>query len=199
MASIARWRCSNPGVSYEALHSGARDHERAQPFPFGSKTRSAPRSLRRAFSLPLYTGQRGGDVCRMTRGDIVDGRVRVVQDRVRKGTTNELLIPIHPALARALGGAYGGGCITLSRTPAANRSPALRPLCRWPHRAAGSLRSPWHPQGGHVPAGRKRSYHEADCRFSGHQSPTEIELYTARADQAGLAGSAIAKLPDRES
>jgi hypothetical protein len=31
---------------------------------------------------------------------------------------------------------------------------------------------------------------------SGHRSLAEIERYTARADQAGLAQSAIAKLPD---
>src|SRR5262245_10410626 len=38
----------------------------------------------------------------MLRSDIVDSRIRVAQDKARKGTTNELLIPIHPALARAL-------------------------------------------------------------------------------------------------
>jgi integrase len=57
---------------------------------------------RLAFALLLYTGQRGGDVVNMLRSDVVKGRIRVVQDKARKGTTNELLIPIHPALARAL-------------------------------------------------------------------------------------------------
>ena len=38
----------------------------------------------------------------MTRNDIVEGYIRVSQDKARKGTTNELMIPIHPALARAL-------------------------------------------------------------------------------------------------
>ena len=33
---------------------------------------------------------------------------------------------------------------------------------------------------------------------SGHRSLSEIERYTARADQAGLAQAAIAKLPDEE-
>jgi hypothetical protein len=33
---------------------------------------------------------------------------------------------------------------------------------------------------------------------SGHRSLSEIERYTARADQAGLAQAAIAKLPDGE-
>jgi integrase len=66
-----------------------------QRWPLGTRERLA-------FSLLLYTGQRGGDVCRMVRSDIVGGRIRVVQDKARKGTTDELMIPIHPALARAL-------------------------------------------------------------------------------------------------
>ena len=57
---------------------------------------------RLAFALLLYTGQRGGDVVKMVRSDIVGGRIRVAQDKARKGTTNELMIPIHPAFARAL-------------------------------------------------------------------------------------------------
>ena len=32
---------------------------------------------RLAFALLLYTGQRGGDVAKMLRADIVDGRIRV--------------------------------------------------------------------------------------------------------------------------
>ena len=42
---------------------------------------------RLAFALFLYTGQRGGDVAKMLRADIVDGRIRVSQDKVRKGMT----------------------------------------------------------------------------------------------------------------
>ena len=57
---------------------------------------------RLAYALLLYTGQRGGDVVKMVRNDIVNGYIRVSQDKARKGTTNELMIPIHPALARAL-------------------------------------------------------------------------------------------------
>src|SRR4029453_13584485 len=64
---------------------------------------------RLAFALLLYTGQCGGDVVKMVRSDIVDGRIRVAQDKARKGTTNELMIPIHPALARALQAGSGVG------------------------------------------------------------------------------------------
>lgn len=44
---------------------------------------------RLAFALLLYTGQRGGDVVKMVRSDIVNGCIRVAQDKTRKGTTNE--------------------------------------------------------------------------------------------------------------
>jgi integrase len=57
---------------------------------------------RLAFAPLLYTSQRGGDVVKMMRSDIVGDRIRVAQDKARKGTTNELMIRIHPALARAL-------------------------------------------------------------------------------------------------
>jgi hypothetical protein len=37
---------------------------------------------RLAYALLLYTGQRGGDVVKMTRNDIIEGRIRVAQDKV---------------------------------------------------------------------------------------------------------------------
>src|SRR5260221_2000975 len=80
---------------------------------------------RLAFALLLYTGQRGGDVVKMVRSDIVDGRIRVAQDKARKGTTNELLIPIHPALARALqAGPLVGRSHTLTAAPGGAPRPA---------------------------------------------------------------------------
>jgi len=43
---------------------------------------------RLAFALLLYTGQRGGDVVKILRSDIIDSRIRVAQDKVCKGTTS---------------------------------------------------------------------------------------------------------------
>src|SRR5258708_7240869 len=95
-------RSSNPFASLKRYRLGTyhtwTDAEIAQfecRWPLGTRERLA-------FALLLYTGQRGGDVVKMLRSDIIDGRIRVAQDKARKGTTNELLIPIHPALARAL-------------------------------------------------------------------------------------------------
>src|SRR5262252_2416662 len=157
---------------------------------------------RLAFALLLYTGQRGGDVVKMLRSDIVDGRIRVAQDKARKGTTNELLIPVHPALARALqagpvvgmthviNNARGKPMQRLTKfIAAATRAAGLPPRC-----VAHGLRN----------AALRRlaeagSTTKQIAAVSGHRSLSEIERYTARADQAGLAQSAIAKLPDEDS
>jgi hypothetical protein len=95
-------RPDNPFVGLKRYRLGTyhtwTDAEIAQferRWPLGTRERLA-------FALLLYTGQRGGDVVKMLRSDIIDGRIRVAQDKARKGTINELLIPIHPALARAL-------------------------------------------------------------------------------------------------
>src|SRR5882672_7582602 len=53
---------------------------------------------RLAFALLLYTGQRGSDVHRMTWADIVQGAIRVAQQK----TAAKLTIPIHDTLDRTL-------------------------------------------------------------------------------------------------
>jgi integrase len=165
-----------------------------QRWPLGTRERLA-------FSLLLYTGQRGGDVCRMVRSDIVGGRIRVVQDKARKGTTNELMIPIHPALARALkaGPVFGmHHLITDSRG---------KPLSALTELIEAAVRKAGLPHRCVAHGLRKAALRRlAECgattkqiaAVSGHRSLSEIERYTARADQASLADSAIAKLPDRE-
>jgi integrase len=165
-----------------------------QRWPLGTRERLA-------FALLLYTGQRGGDVCRMTRADIIDGRIRVVQDKARKGTTNELMIPIHPALARALKAGPVVGMhhlITDSRgKPMSALTDVIESAVRkagLPHRCvAHGLRKAALRRLAECGATTKQI-----AAVSGHRSLSEIERYTAKADQAGLADSAIAKLPDRE-
>jgi integrase len=156
---------------------------------------------RLAFALLLYTGQRGGDVCRMTRADIVDGRIRVAQDKVRKGTTNELMIPIHPALARAL---QAGPVVGMHHLITDAHGKALRGLTVLMTAAVKGAGLPDRcvAHGLRKAALRRLAESGATTKqiaaVSGHRSLTEIERYTARADQAGLADSAIAKLPDRD-
>jgi integrase len=154
---------------------------------------------RLAFALLLYTAQRGGDVVKMTRNDIVNGCIRVSQDKVRKGDTNELMIPIHPALARAL---KAGPVVGMQHILTNTRGRPLRRLTKLIAQAVERAGLPPHctAHGLRKAALRRLSENEATTKqiaaVSGHRSLKEIERYTARADQARLAQLAIAKLPD---
>jgi integrase len=156
---------------------------------------------RLGFALLLYTGQRGGDVAKMVRGDIVGGRIRVAQDKARKGTTNELLIPIHPALARALSAGPVVGMQHIITDAGGKPLRNLTGLIESAVKRAGlPVRCVAH--GLRKAALRRLAECGASTKqiaaVSGHRSLSEIERYTARTDQAALADSAIAKLPDRE-
>jgi integrase len=157
---------------------------------------------RLAFALLLYTGQRGGDVVRMVRSDIVGGRIRVSQDKARKGTVNELMIPIHPALARAL---KAGPVVGMQHLITDARGRALRGLTALIGTAAERAGLPprCKAHGLRKAALRRLAEHGSTTKeiaaMSGHRSLSEIERYTARADQARLAESAIAKLPDERN
>jgi integrase len=154
---------------------------------------------RLAFALLLYTGQRGGDVVKMLRSDIVDGRIRVAQDKARKGTTNELMIPIHPALARAL---QAGPVVGMTHIITDARGRPLRSLTELIEAALKRAGLPARcvAHGLRKAALRRLAEHGSTTKeiaaVSGHRSLSEIERYTARADQAGLAKAAIGKLPD---
>jgi integrase len=144
---------------------------------------------RLAFALLLYTGQRGGDVVRIVRSDIVDGRIRVTQDKTRKGTTNELMIPIHPALARAL---QAGPVVGLQHLITDARGRPLRNLTDLIEAAVKRAGLPTRcvAHGLRKAALRRLAEHGSTTKeiaaVSGHRSLSEIERYTARADQAGL-------------
>jgi integrase len=156
---------------------------------------------RLAFALLLYTGQRGGDVVKMVRSDIVDGRIRVAQDKARKGTTNELMIPIHPALARAL---QAGPVVGMTHIITDARGKPLRAITELIEAAVKRAGLPARcvAHGLRKAALRRLAEHGSTTKeiaaVSGHRSLSEIERYTARADQAGLAKAAIGKLPDDE-
>jgi integrase len=157
---------------------------------------------RLAFALLLYTGQRGGDVARMVRSDIVGGRIRVSQDKARKGTVNELMIPIYPALARAL---KAGPVVGMQHLITDARGRALRGLTALIATAAERAGLPprCKAHGLRKAALRRLAEHGSTTKeiaaVSGHRSLSEIERYTARADQARLAESAVAKLPDERN
>jgi integrase len=154
---------------------------------------------RLAFALLLYTAQRGGDVVKMTRNDIVNERIRVSQDKVRKGDTNEVMISIHPALARAL---KAGPVVGMQHLITNARGRPLKSLTALIERAARLAGLPSHcvAHGLRKAALRRLAEYGSTTKeiaaMSGHRSLSEIERYTARAGQARLAKSAVAKLPD---
>ena len=157
---------------------------------------------RLAFALLLYTGQRGGDVCKMTRADILDGRIRVSQDKARRGTTNELLIPIHPELAQAL---KAGPVVGMRHLIT---SPKGRPLKWIGNMIAEAMRGAGLPDRCKAHGLRKaalRRLAEAGATtheiaaISGHRTLAEIERYTRAANQERMAQSAMARMPQGES
>ena len=159
---------------------------------------------RLAYALLLYTGQRVGDVLKMTRNDIVAGCIRVSQDKVRKGDANELMIPIHPALDRALKAGPIGPVVGLQQHLITNaRGRPLRGLSALI--VAAVKRAGLPPRcvahGLRKAALRRLAEHGSTTKeiaaMSGHRTLKEIERYTARADQARLAQAAVEKLPDR--
>ena len=194
-------RADNPFVGLKRYRLGTyhtwTDAEIAQferHWPLGTRERLA-------FALLLYTGQRGGDVVKMLRSDIVAGRIRVAQDKARKGTTNELLIPIHPALARAL---QAGPVVGMQHIITDARGRPLRSLTDLIERAVKGAGLPPRcvAHGLRKAALRRLAEHGGTTKeiaaVSGHRSLSEIERYTARADQMRLADSAISKLSDAE-
>ena len=138
----------------------------------------------------------------MVRSDIVGGQIRVAQDKARKGTTNELMIPIHPALARAL---KAGPVVGMQHIIADARGRPLKGLTELIEAAVKRAGIPPRcvAHGLRKAALRRLAEHGSTTKeiaaVSGHRSLLEIERYTARADQARLAQSAVAKLPDDES
>jgi len=165
---------------------------------------------RLAFALLLYTGQRGGNVAKMTRDDVVNGRIRVAVIKRRKDEEEkELWIPVHPALARALkAGPVVGMKHLISDTRGQPLKHGLTDLIERAAKLAGL------PTGSEAAKKDRCTAHglrkaslrrlaEAGCStkqlqaISGHRSLEVLEVYVQAADQAGLAESAIAKLPDR--
>jgi integrase len=157
---------------------------------------------RLAFALLLYTGQRGGDVVRMRRSDIKNGMIRVSQQKTAKDEDDHLLIPIHPALDRAMRGWRISSLYLLSddRGRPISRQTLTR-LIRLAVKSAG-LPSRCVAHGLRKSALRRLAEYGSTTKeiaaVSGHRSLKEIERYTRRADQARLSQSALKRIPDNE-
>lgn len=155
---------------------------------------------RLVYDLLLYTGQRIGDVCRMTRANIVNGRVVLTQEK----NGSKISIPIHPNLERSLSAAPANGLAIVAQR---NGRPVERKTIREVlGRAVAAAGLPEHcvPHGLRKALLRRLTERGATTKqimsVSGHKTLAMVELYTAEADQSVLSDSAVALLhePKRE-
>lgn len=151
---------------------------------------------RLAYALLLFTGQRGGDVVRMRRQDIVDGCINVVQQK----TGTEVSIPIHAKLYEALnacpvngihliGDQHGRPITRHVLTDMMVRAAKLAGLGREcvPHGLRKALLRRLAERGGTA---------KEIAAVGGHKTLGEIERYTAAADQRQLSKAAMRKLDE---
>jgi integrase len=164
--------------------------------PLGSRARLA-------LALLIYTAQRRSDVVRLGRQHIRDGALHLRQ----KKTGKALAIPVHPELAKVLDATPSEHLTFLTTAGGKPFSPAgftnwFREVCN----EAGL------PRGTSAHGLRKaacRRLAEAGCSanviasISGHSDLREVQRYTAAADQARMARSAmetvVAAFPMRTS
>lgn len=156
-------------------------------WPLGTRERTV-------LALLLYTGQRVGDVARMSWRDLAGGSFRFVQGK----TGTALSIPIHHDLATALA-VWPREHISIVTTQYGKpyTSHGLGNLIDKATDAAG-LPDRCVPHGLRKAAARRLA--EAGCStleiasITGHASLREIERYTKAADQHRLASAAMLRL-----
>ena len=191
-------RKDNPMLGVEGFKVG--EHHTwtdAELKQFETKWRLGTRQ-RLAYALLLYTGQRVGDVAKMTRSDLADGLVHVIQQK----TGAELYVPIAPELDAAMKACPAKG---LSLIGDANGRPlkrdALSHLMRVAIREAG-LPPRCVSHGLRKAAMRRLAEEDATAKqiaaVSGHKTLKEVERYTKAADQKKLARAAMDKLGARK-
>ena len=154
---------------------------------------TAPPMMELAFKIGLYTGQREGDVLRMSWHDYDGERIHVVQAK----TGAKLRIPVHMELRKALDAHARVSPIILTT---ASGKPFTGSYFRHHWRkamaAAGLEGLVFH--GLRYTAAAKLA--EAGCSLkeiaaiTGHKSLAMLEKYSRGADQEKLAGAAILRL-----
>jgi integrase len=153
---------------------------------------------RLTYALLLYTGQRGGDVVKMRRQDIVGGAIHVIQEK----TGVELWIEIHPDLRAAMNACPAKGMTLIgSEHGRPIKQAALGALMKRAAKAAG-LGPECVPHGLRKAVMRRLAERGATTKqiqaVSGHTTLKEPERYTRAADQRALSRAAIAKLSQDE-
>jgi integrase len=143
--------------------------------------------------LLLYTGQRVGDVAAWRRSDVRNGEIHFVQEK----TGSELVIPLHPNLVESMKACPAKGLALFGQE---NGRPitgdGLSAVIDRAARVAG-LPAKCVPHGLRKALMRRLAERGKTTKqiasVSGHKTLKEVERYTAAADQARLARSAMAR------
>lgn len=154
-----------------------------------------PEACRRVVVLGLYTGQRRGDLARLTWGQVREGRILLTQGK----TGQALSLPIHPTLAAELAGWRGAGRVGPILLSERGKPWTDNHLSREMGHQLGKIGL----RGLNVHGLRKaaaRRLAEAGCTpheiaaITGHQTLAMVQHYTRAADQAAMATGAVVKL-----
>lgn len=200
-----KWRADNPAHRFDAFNEGTRhtwteaEQRQFEAFwPLGTRQRTL-------YALALYTAQRRADLARMTWASY-DPSAQTITIAQQKGDGERndewLTIPVHPELKRALD-AWPRQHIKILATAQASRmtDKSLGNFAGKAIRAAGL------PKRCVLHGLRKASataLAEAGCTtheimaITGHKNLAEVERYTRKARQKGLAQAAIVKLGERK-
>lgn len=146
---------------------------------------------RLALALLLYTAQRRSDVVRLGRQHVRDGLLHLRQQKT--GTT--LTIPVHPELAAVLEATPSDNLTFL--TTAGGKPFSAAGFTNWFREMCNEAGLPKGTSAHGLRKAACRRLAEAGCSanviaaVSGHASLREVQRYTAAADQARMARSAI--------
>lgn len=188
------WRKDDPLVATDTFKGGTwhtwSDDEIAAfeaHWPVGTRQRLA-------FDLLIFTGQRSGDVRRMTWAHVAGGKVRVKQAK----TGAELTIMRHPDLAPSLDAFRKDvGCIVVTEF---GKPFSEHGFGNWMADAIGAAMLPDACVTHGVRKAAARRLAEAGCTpheiqsITGHTTLKEVERYTAAVSREALATAAIGKV-----
>jgi integrase len=152
--------------------------------PIGSRARLA-------LTLLLYTAQRRSDVVRFGRQHVRDGLLHLRQQKT--GAT--LIIPVHPELAAVLDSTQSDHLTFL--TTASGKPFSAAGFTNWFRDMCNEVGLPGGTSAHGLRKAACRRLAEAGCSanviaaISGHASLREVQRYTAAADQARMARSAV--------
>ena len=149
---------------------------------------------RLAYAVLIYSAQRVSDAVRLKRGPVLT--------LTQQKTGEELTLPVHPALDRAIKAGPSNGIYLIGHRNGRPMSGAS--LTKFMRRAIDKAGLPLHcsPHGLRKAALRRLAENSATTKgiaaVSGHRTLKEVERYTAKANQTKLAAAAMALIPDED-